>query len=82
MSAYAYIQYADIPEDLISSSRQRVDSVTGAKLISFEGCPLTGQIEQCGDALEIEYPFLRAVEIRESLVSWLVNWGICFRVVM
>lgn len=82
MSAYAYIQYGDVPADLIASSRQRVDSETGAKLIGFEGCPLTGQIEQIGDSLEIEYPFPHAPELRNSLVAWFMNFGIHFRVVM
>lgn len=82
MSARAYIQYADVPDDLIASSRQRIDSETGAKLVGFEGCPITGQIEECDGALEVEFPFPRASDLRESLVNWFVNFGICFQVVM
>ncbi|MBB5444634.1 MULTISPECIES: phage portal protein [unclassified Paraburkholderia] len=83
MSAHAYIQYADVPQPLIDSSSQRVDSVTLAKLIAFDGCPLTGQIEVLSDnRIQIEFPFPRADELRNSLVAWLMHHGISFAAVM
>jgi len=82
MSAHAYIQYADVPQSLIDTSRQHIDGVTGAKVIAFEGCPFAGQIESDGDALEVEFPFPRNAELRDSFVAWLMNWGISFMVAM
>ena len=83
MSAHAYIQYADVPQSLIDSSSQRIDSATQAKLIALDGCPLTGQIEVLGDSrIQIEFPFPRAIELRNALVDWLMHWGIHFTVVM
>lgn len=78
MSAYCYIQITDIPRPLTDTAARRIDGDTRAKLIAFIGCPLVGvETDE-----EVEFPFPRSVEIRESLVSWLVHWGICFRVVM
>lgn len=84
MSAYAYIQLSDIPDRLMSGSRQHIDPVTGAKLIAFNDCPIVGQIEDTdkNGVYEVEYPFPRSEVIRNSLVAWLMTWGICFRVVM
>ncbi|WP_213762303.1 hypothetical protein [Caballeronia sp. dw_19] len=78
MSAFVYIQITDIPRPLTDTAARRIDGDTHAALIAFIGCPLVG-VES---ADEVEFPFPRAIEIRESLVSWLVHWGICFRVVM
>jgi hypothetical protein len=78
VSAYCYIQITDISRPLIDTAARRIDSDTQENLVAFIGCPLVG-VER---ADEIEFPFPRAIEIRESLVSWLVHWGICFRVVM
>jgi hypothetical protein len=63
MSAHAFISYADVPASIIATSRQRVDSETQEKLISFDDCP-------------------RVPEIRNSLVGWLMKWGISFQVTM
>ncbi|NYH21403.1 phage portal protein [Paraburkholderia bryophila] len=83
MSAHAYIQYADIPDSLIASSSQRVDSITKVKLISFDGCPLVGQIEVLEqNRIQVEFAFPRAAELRAALVDWLMHWGIHFTVVM
>jgi hypothetical protein len=78
MSAFTYIQITDIPRPLIDTAARRIDADTQANLVAFIGCPLVGV--ECDD--EVEFPFPRVIEIRESLVSWLVHWGICFRVVM
>lgn len=86
MSAHAYIHYADVPSQLTASSSQRVDSASGAKLISFDGCPLVGQIDARNPAepmrLQVEFPFPRSAELRNALVDWLMHWGIHFTVVM
>jgi hypothetical protein len=82
MSAHAYIQWTDIPHRPISSSCQRVDDATGAKLIAFEGCPLTGKIDQVGDRLQVEFPFPRNRVLRDELIGWLMHWGISFTVAM
>jgi hypothetical protein len=76
MSAHAYIQTSDIPRPLVDYAARRVDTDTRENLIAFIGCPLTG-VENDD---EIEFPFPRAPEIRDSLVAWLVHWGISFRV--
>ncbi|MFM0210433.1 phage portal protein [Paraburkholderia sediminicola] len=82
MSAHAYIQYADVPDKLTASSHQHVDSVTGAKIITFDGCPLAGQLDTVNGRIQIEYPFPRGEELRNHLVRWLMQWGIHFTVVM
>jgi hypothetical protein len=82
MSAYCYIELTDVPLPLIASSVQRAEEVTGAALIGFDGCPLIGRIETHDGKAEVEFPFPRAIVIRNDLVAWLVHWGICFRVVM
>lgn len=79
MSAHCYIQLSDVPQPLIDRSNQHIDSGTGAKLIAFTDCPLVGQIEESDGVYEIEYPFPRAT-IRDDFVSWLMRWGISFRV--
>jgi hypothetical protein len=81
MSAHCYIQLSDVPKPLIDCSSQRVDSVTGAKLIAFKDCPLVGEIEESDGVYEVEFPFPRAM-IRDDLVSWFMQWGISFSVVM
>lgn len=77
MTAYAYVETADIPRPLIDTVARR--DAGGDKLIAFIGCPLTG-IEQ--DDGEIQFPFPRAPEIRDQLISWLCHWGLSFRVEM
>lgn len=81
MSAHAYIQWADVPQALISSSRQHVDDVTKAQIVSFDGCPLSGELTQ-GKSLQVEYPFPRNPDLRHSLGDWFMHWGIPFTVVM
>jgi hypothetical protein len=83
MSAFAYIQYADVPDVLAKCSSQHIDSATQARLIAFDGCPLCGQIEVLNDnRIQIEFPFPRGAELRGALVDWLMHWGIHFMVVM
>lgn len=86
MSAHAYIHYADVPSELTASSSQRVDNITGAKLISFDGCPFTGQIDARNPAepmrLQVEFPFPRNAQLRSALVDWLMHHGISFTVVI
>ena len=79
MSAHAYIQWADVPQALISSSGQIEDSATKAKLVAFDGCPLCGEItETSTKALQVEYPFPRNLELRNWLVDWFIHHSIPF----
>jgi hypothetical protein len=83
MSANAYVDWADIPQRLIGSSRQHIDSTTQAKLIAFDGCPFAGQLEQSTDGgLGVEFPFPRNAELRDQLIEWLLHWGIPFTVLV
>jgi hypothetical protein len=82
MSAYCYIELTDVPLNLVASSVQRVEEITGDTLIGFDGCPLIGRLETLDGKPEVEFSFPRATVIRNDLVAWLMNWGICFRVVM
>lgn len=83
MSAHAYIQYADVPAALTASSSQHVDSVTKAKVIAFDGCPLCGHLEVLSDnRIQIEFPWPRARELRHALDDWLSYHGISYTVVM
>jgi hypothetical protein len=81
MSAHAYIQWADVPQQLIDTSRQQIDETTHAQIVAFEGCPFSGQLTQ-GKSLQVEYPFPRNPDLRHSLVDWLWYHGIHFTVVM
>lgn len=68
MTAFAYIDIADVPTHLRETSAQRIDSLTGATLIAFEGCPLIGQSEP-EKPQQIEFPFPRLQAIRCSWSS-------------
>lgn len=81
MSAHVYIQYSDVPDVLTASSAQHVEQATGAKLIAFHGCPQTGQLDQVGERLQIEFPFPRDRFLYGELIDWFVYWGIGFAVV-
>jgi hypothetical protein len=81
MSAFAYINIEDVPADLRESSDMRIDDITEETLISFDGCPLVGQMGWSGITRQVEYPFPRNPQIRNDLVNWFVHWGIHFRVV-
>jgi hypothetical protein len=87
MSAYAYIQWADVPSDLARTSRQHVDEVTKAQIVAFDGCPFCGEIERIHDRepatrIQVSFPFPRDSTLRSSLVDWLMYHGIHFTVVM
>lgn len=87
MSAHAYIRWADLSPELISSSQQRIDSVTQAKVVVFDGCPFAGEIEvldakPAGSAIQVEYGFPRNHSLRNSLIDWFMYHGIPFTVVM
>jgi hypothetical protein len=69
----------DVPQPLVEHSRQRLDEVTRDRLIAFSDCPLVGRIENREGIYEIEYPFPRST-LRDDFVSWLMRWGISFRV--
>ncbi|TCK39664.1 hypothetical protein B0G84_5004 [Paraburkholderia sp. BL8N3] len=76
MTARTYIQAADIPRPLLDTAARRVDGTQ--QLVAFIGCPITGT--EVDD--EIEFPFPRSPEIRDSLINWLCHWGLSFRVEM
>ncbi|MEM5371343.1 phage portal protein [Paraburkholderia azotifigens] len=84
MSAHAYIQWADVPQNLIDTSRQHVDGVTKAKVVAFDECPVCGEIEdgKPSKSIMVSFPFPRDVSLRHSLVDWLWYHGIHFTVVM
>ncbi|MBP0589293.1 phage portal protein [Paraburkholderia sp. LEh10] len=79
MSAFAYVNVEDVPLQLRETSVQRLDDNASITLIYFDGCPLVGQCE-VGKQRQIEYPFPRVPELRNSLVEWLLHWGINFYV--
>ncbi|SEI42194.1 phage portal protein [Paraburkholderia diazotrophica] len=82
MSAHAYIQWADVPQALIDSSRQRMDDNGAVKLVAFVGCPLVGQIEELsGGRIQIEYPWPQVPDLRHGLGDWLSHHGINYVVV-
>lgn len=83
VTAYAYIQWQDVPQTLVASCLRHVEDATGANLVAFDGCPLSGRMDETGEGiLQVEFPFPRNMDLRHSLVDWLMHWGICFTVVM
>jgi hypothetical protein len=83
MSAHAYIHYADVPDTLTASSRQWVDSVTKEKLVSFDDCPLIGQIDVLSDGrVQVEFVWPKLSDLRHALGDWLMHHGIHYTVVM
>lgn len=86
MSAFAYIRIEDVPLDLRETSVVRIDEITRETLVAFDGCPLVGERGHMRDGslnhVAIEYPFPRNAQIRNDLVSWFVDKGINFTVVM
>jgi hypothetical protein len=82
MSAHAYIQWADVPQQLMDSGRQHVDSDTKEKIVAFDGCPLKGQLWETKSGFQVEYSFPRDTERRHALVDWFWYHGIHFTVVM
>jgi hypothetical protein len=77
MSAFAYIEASDVPRPLMDNAARR--TVDGDRLIAFIGGPLTGIEQEDG---EIQFPFPRAPDLRDSLINWLCHWGLSFRVEM
>lgn len=81
MSAHAYIHWADVPQELIDSSKQHIDPDTREQIIAFKGCPLSGVIEQTQKGLQVEFPMPRLAELRHGLADWFLHWGINYYVV-
>lgn len=77
MSEIACIELSSVPAPLIDSAARRLDGASGDRLIAFSGCPMVGREVNGG---EIEFSFPRTIEIRESLIDWMLYWGIPFRV--
>ncbi|WP_269501086.1 hypothetical protein [Burkholderia sp. IMCC1007] len=77
MSEITCIELSSIPAPLADSATRRADDVSGDRLVAFSGCPVVGREVDNG---EIEFPFPRGVELRESLIDWMLYWGIPFRV--
>ncbi|WP_018435337.1 hypothetical protein [Paraburkholderia atlantica] len=82
MSAHAYIQYADIPEQLLESAVRHRDEVNGAQLVALDQCPFSGQITETESGSQIEYPWPHNSGLRHALGDWLTHNGISFTVVM
>lgn len=71
MSAHAYIQWADVPQPIVDSSRQHTEHDGAVKFVAFDGCPLVGQIEQLSDGrIQIEFPWPHVLELRHGLGDW------------
>ncbi|WP_175786357.1 hypothetical protein [Burkholderia cenocepacia] len=77
MSEIACIELSSVPTPLVSGAARRVDGESGDRIIAFNGCPVVGREVDGG---EIEFSFPRTIEIRESLIDWMLYWGIPFRV--
>lgn len=82
MSAHAYVQYADLPEALLTTARRRFECETGLHVIAIEGCPFCGEIRDAGGGVQIEYPWPHNLSLRHALGDWLTHNGIAFTVVM
>lgn len=85
MSAHAYIQYADVPEQLLESALRHRDTVTGAYLIAFDDCPFSGEITELlgsSGGAQIEYAWPHSLDLRHALGDWFTHHGIHFTVVM
>ncbi|MCM2543896.1 hypothetical protein ACVCII_24070 [Burkholderia glumae] len=70
--------YFDINEarPISPFAMRRPSDIDGEELISFPACPLTGTV--CGD--QVRMPFPHNAGIRETLINWLLYWGIPFQV--
>ncbi len=79
MSEIACIELSSVPEPLRAIAASRVDDVSGDRLVAFTGCPVIGREAENG---EIEFSFPRGVDLRESLIDWMLYWGIPFRVMV
>ncbi|WP_186065990.1 hypothetical protein [Burkholderia gladioli] len=73
MSAHLHFQLSDAEK--VSDFAVRWPGETdGEVLISFEGCPLGGVLSE----ETVQIPFPRNAGIRETLINWLLYWGIPF----
>ncbi|NDV77102.1 hypothetical protein [Burkholderia cenocepacia] len=79
MSEVAFIELSSVPVPLRALAASRVDDVSGDRLVAFTGCPVIGREADNG---EIEFSFPRGVALRESLIDWMLYWGIPFRVMV
>lgn len=83
MSAFAYIQYDDIPAPMIESALRHKDMVTNADLIAFDDCPFSGEISVTSAGItQIEFAWPINRELRHALGDWFTYHGINFTVVM
>lgn len=79
MSEIACIELSSVPAPLRAIAASRIDDADGGRLVAFTGCPVVGREMDNG---EIEFSFPRGVELRESLIDWMLYWGIPFRVMV
>ncbi|WP_063712432.1 hypothetical protein [Burkholderia lata] len=79
MSEVACIELSSVPAPLRAIAASRVDAASGDRLVAFTGCPVIGREADNG---EIEFSFPRGVDLRESLIDWMLYWGIPFRVMV
>lgn len=77
MSEIACVELSSVPEPLRAIAACRVDDVSDDRLVAFPGCPVIGREVGGG---EVEFSFPRGIELRESLIDWMLYWGIPFRV--
>ncbi|KWN77076.1 hypothetical protein [Burkholderia stagnalis] len=77
MREVACIELSSVPAPLKAIAASRIDAASGDRLVSFPECPVVGREVDNG---EIEFSFPRGVALRESLIDWMLYWGIPFRV--
>ncbi|WP_321944685.1 hypothetical protein [Burkholderia cenocepacia] len=77
MSEVACIELSSVPLPLRAIAASRIDDESGDRMVAFAGCPVIGREAENG---EIEFSFPRGVTLRESLIDWMLYWGIPFRV--
>jgi len=77
MSEIACIELSSVPAPLRAIAAARVDHASGDRFVSFAGCPIVGREVDNG---EIVFSFPRGGDHRESLIDWMLYWGIPFRV--
>ncbi|MEK6420008.1 MAG: hypothetical protein V4801_10405 [Burkholderia gladioli] len=75
MSAHLFFEL-EATRPIAAFAVRRPGTTPGEELISFPACPLTGAIE--GE--RVRMPFPRNAGIRETLINWLLYWGIPFHV--
>jgi len=75
MTAHLYFEI-ESASPVAAFAMRRAGESAGEVLISFPACPLVGTL--LDDKVRMTFP--RNAGIRESLINWLLYWGIPFEV--